>query len=172
MRIAPGQLPLGGYSCTCVICPIHQNPTAQPSEATERVYFAVLDGRLEIDQDGRVWRASERAERPKGLYLRVRTRVNGKLYSTHAHRLVWRHFSGHPIPAGLQVNHINGDGFDNSPDNLELVTPREQGLHRHNYLRLGRFTPEARAKGNQVQQAMSGKPRNSHGQGTFLARPE
>ena len=42
----------------------------------------------------------------------------------YAHRIVWEAFNG-PIPAGLQINHINEDKTDNRLDNLNLMTPKE-----------------------------------------------
>ena len=44
------------------------------------------------------------------------------------HRLVARPFIG-PLPNGHQVNHKDGIKTNNSPDNLEYVTPRENIQH-------------------------------------------
>lgn len=154
MRVENSQLPLLEDRCTCVVCPVHHGLQAPPARAVEQVYRAVLDGRLEIDNEGRVWRAHKRAEITYGKYLRVRASVDNKLRNTLAHRLVWRHFSGRSIPTGFQINHINGDGCDNRPQNLELVTPSENGRHRYNILGRGQLTPDARQRGNQTQRAM------------------
>lgn len=40
------------------------------------------------------------------------------------HRLVYEAFVGE-IPDGMQVNHINEDVKDNRPENLNLMTPKE-----------------------------------------------
>lgn len=45
-----------------------------------------------------------------------------------AHRLVWEAFNGQ-IPAGMQINHKNGDKRDNRLSNLEICTPSENTLH-------------------------------------------
>jgi hypothetical protein len=47
-----------------------------------------------------------------------------------AHRVMWESVHG-PIPAGMQINHINGIKGDNRIANLELVTPSENALHAY-----------------------------------------
>ena len=132
--------------CFCQICPVHKGLYARVLTAEALVYRAVLDGRLRIDAEGRVWRGLKRAESERGPYLRVRSHVNGKLRNTQAHRLVWHHFNG-PIPDGLQVNHINGNGFDNRPSNLEVLTPSQNTRHRYHVLERGQLSDTDRAKG-------------------------
>lgn len=44
------------------------------------------------------------------------------------HRLIYESFVG-PIPAGMQINHKNGQKADNRLENLEVVTPSENTLH-------------------------------------------
>ena len=61
-------------------------------------------------------------------YYRVSLSVGGIITEYLAHRVVSEAFFG-PCPAGLQVNHIDGNGQNNALSNLEYVTPRENNLH-------------------------------------------
>lgn len=51
-------------------------------------------------------------------------------FGAQAHRMIWESVHG-PIPAGLQINHINGVKHDNRIANLELVTPSENTRHAY-----------------------------------------
>jgi hypothetical protein len=55
-------------------------------------------------------------------YLRVNLSRDGRPKHFLVHRLVYAAFRGR-IPAGLQVNHIDGDKGNPALDNLELLTP-------------------------------------------------
>ena len=137
---------LWGLTCTCGPCPIHRREVSVVGQEAS-AYAAVLGGLLRIDELGRIWRGDNRAEHVKdNKYLRITFRMKGKIVNTGAHRLVWYHFHG-PIPPGLQVNHLDGDGFNNSPENLQLVTPRENSLHRYHKLGRHNLTSSGRAKG-------------------------
>lgn len=102
----------------------------------------VLTGKLEIDDDGYIWRVVKVGFWPDERSVKGRAEVvaakgylalqvscpNGERLRVQAHRLVWYHFHG-PIPDGLTINHINGIKDDNRPDNLELATHKEQRRH-------------------------------------------
>lgn len=47
----------------------------------------------------------------------------------YAHRLIWEHVNG-SIPAGMSIDHINGDRADNRISNLRLVTHQENIRYR------------------------------------------
>lgn len=66
-------------------------------------------------------------------YARIVLYVDTKYKTELVHRLVAHAFIGDI--AGLEVNHLNGDGTDNRVSNLEIVTSRDNKLHRHRVLR-------------------------------------
>lgn len=114
--------------------------------AEEAIYPAVREGKLQIDQQGQIWRVGtktvqrRRAEHQTPLgYLQVRMMVNGRRVHASAHRLVWFHVNG-PIPDGVTINHCNGNKADNRPMNLELATPAEQTHHALHILKRGRLS--------------------------------
>ena len=101
---------------------------------------------------------------PKGHkkgYLRVRL-GNGQKQKVSkwylVHILVYKTFIG-PIPAGMQVNHINEDGTDNRLENLNLMTPKENNCWG---------TRIARAKSKQINSKCSKPVLAYNVDGSFL----
>lgn len=51
--------------------------------------------------------------------------------SEYVHRLVMEALTGVPIPAGLTINHLDGNKQNNHPSNLELATQSQQRVHMY-----------------------------------------
>ena len=113
-------------------------------------------GMFTVDTAGRVWRhkewtrgshnGSDPALVPTALrradvstsgkrhpgstsYLRVAFVAKGTRRQVAAPRVVWMLKNGEPIPRGLEINHKNGNGKDNRPENLEVVTTSQNATH-------------------------------------------
>jgi hypothetical protein len=119
-----------------------RNDKVTGTEADEHVWKAVESGEFLIDDHGHVWRTRthrgtplrpmRRAEHKTSFgYLQVRKMVDGVRRGALAHRLVYRHFYGRVVPAGMTINHKNGVKDDNRPGNLEIVTYGENASHAH-----------------------------------------
>mgnify|MGYP005990137945 CR=1 FL=1 len=94
-----------------------------------------FDGRYTIDKEGNVysyvWNKKrklkpQRASQSKKGYFQVRLfneqYKNGKLF--YVHRLVYETFVG-DIPEDKEMDHIDGDTSNNSIENLQVITRRE-----------------------------------------------
>lgn len=62
-------------------------------------------------------------------YAYVSLVKNGKTFKQAVHRLVCKHFQENPNNWN-EVNHKDGDKFNNHLDNLEWCTPKHNSLHR------------------------------------------
>jgi len=69
----------------------------------------------------------------KAGYIAYTVNVRNKTYARSAHRMVADAFLG-PIPAGMHVNHKNGDKADCRVENLEIVTNSENRAHSYRVL--------------------------------------
>ena len=118
--------------------------------ASERLFFEKMkEGQFSVDDLGHVWRHSKgrkrRAEK-KGRYLQIGFNPAKARRWVHAHRIVWMAHNGRDIPDGMQINHKDGDKHNNHPDNLELVTQSQNGLHATRVLGLNRGERHGAAK--------------------------
>ena len=113
--------------------------------AMKEAYFVDLlrDGAIEYRSDGGIWRTVSRYGAVLESPVRI-DRMHKRGYrvlsgagdsKAMAHRVIWVFFNG-PIPAGLEINHKNGDKADNRLENLEAITHRENIIHA--YKELGR----------------------------------
>lgn len=111
----------------------------------QKVFEFIERGILSVDSDGRIWRhklaknhhsgyisldVPQRAEYYSIGYLEIHLRLEGKGYRAKAHRIVWQYFNG-DIPDGLEINHKDGIRDNNRPDNLEVVSQRENTNHAY-----------------------------------------
>jgi hypothetical protein len=104
--------------------------------STTEIWVAVsgYEGLYEVSDAGRVKNIARRKGTTPGAilkhrptrdgYSKVLLRNQGADYQTLVHRLVYRSFIG-PILDGMQIDHLNGDKTDNTPQNLEAVTQTE-----------------------------------------------
>lgn len=88
---------------------------------------------LFVDDNGRLVRRVAKGKAPAGAVCEGRTnngyyrvRVDGVYHLVH--RVLWTMRHG-DIPAGILVDHRDGDGYNNSTDNLRLAT---HGQNMHN----------------------------------------
>lgn len=122
--------------------PLIRRPITQPPAEVMWVPVRGYEGVYEVSNDGRL-------RRMRGFWCRttrvvcldvnkVNQSVRVKLFRDGIrkpqraliHRLVYEHFGG-PIPAGLTINHKDGDREHNWIDNLEVATMSEQMIHAY-----------------------------------------
>lgn len=128
----------------------------------EKVYHFVINGELEIMPNGEIYRVARRApnkwnqtfvtipvkrkraehhtgtEYCRSGYYQIRVMCDGVRLHLAAHRLIYYHFKG-AIPDNMTVNHIDGNPLNNHPDNLELLSHKDNCWHARNVLKRGNF---------------------------------
>jgi hypothetical protein len=89
-------------------------------------YYSVTynDGTLTIRSSSKHKKGNELAQNNNDGYLRCK--INN--ISTKIHQIITNHFLG-TRPAGLTVNHKDGNKLNNRIENLEYVSIRENTLH-------------------------------------------
>lgn len=104
----------------------------------ERIAVRLVGTDLRIDADGSIWRLRRFGKPCSQVRAEDESRsgyqsVGTSLGNVWAHRLVYQYFYG-DIPDGMYLNHKNGRKTDNRPENLEVVTHRDNHLHRFGVL--------------------------------------
>jgi hypothetical protein len=115
----------------------------RPVVGYEGWYSVSSLGRVRRDKSGNGTRAGKTLKAPPDVrgYPLACFCQDGEQHYHRVHRLVAEAFLG-PCPAGLQVNHKDGDKLNNHVSNLEYVTPSENTRHA---IRLGLWTPVGEA---------------------------
>lgn len=100
----------------------------------------VNDPWYQVRDDGTIWTCRPFHTHQKVIEWRqtgkARTSKNGAIYfhlkyrhcNLLVHRIIFRKFVGR-LHADLVVNHIDHDSLNNSPQNLELISQRENSCH-------------------------------------------
>lgn len=91
-------------------------------------YLANKDGMLFVLRTG----TKTQGGMTENDYCRIRVTVDGKHIATTVHRLICAAFYGPPTGERCFVNHKNGIKQDNTYQNLEWVSPRENCRHAVN----------------------------------------
>ena len=111
-----------------------------PKELENIAYREMYEGKIRVYKNGRIFRTNSKGvtvEAPQhaysrdGRYRSISIMLNGKQKHLYVHRLLAEAF----IPNELgkpQVNHIDGDPKNNSIENLEWVTAKENSQHAYN----------------------------------------
>lgn len=106
---------------------------------TDKIEISGYEGRYSVTADGMVWSHPKGSNSKNGRWMnqdksRKYATVclidsNGNRKRHLIHRLVASAFIGIPKNKKSQVNHKDGNKFNNCIDNLEWVTPSENILH-------------------------------------------
>lgn len=119
------------------------------TDAEQAFLAQIALGLFSVDEQGRVWRHGRvtggsplevppitwygqpvRAEKDNGdHHLRLQFRAKAERQQVYAHRIVWMVLNRSAIPSRMEVNHIDGDGTNNHPENLEVVTKSQNAKH-------------------------------------------
>ena len=96
-------------------------------------------GKLVNKRTGKVVRGRKGAQRNgEYRYLNMRFSASGKDCQFQMHKIVWAWHHGR-FPT-LQIDHINGNGFDNRIGNLREVTPSENQRNQYRQWKLNAKT--------------------------------
>lgn len=115
----------------------------------------LADTNGDVLSDKRKVRIIRKGTENKTGYLMISFRIKQKTAMRSVHRLVAAAFLG-PPPDGYQVNHIDGNKLNNSPTNLEYVTPSANIKHAFqtglNKARRGVRNTNSKLKTGQVEE--------------------
>lgn len=102
----------------------------RPIPGYERLYEVSDAGMVRSLNYGRMGGVRIMSHKGGRRYSGVKLSRGGHIYRCLIHVQVAAAFIG-PKPEGMQVNHKNGNGYDNRLENLEYVTASENSLHAY-----------------------------------------
>lgn len=143
----------------------------------------IKNGKWVVDpKEGQIFSRNHRwSGRPLGTprdgYQRVVVPCHdGEYRYVSAHRVIWEYVHG-SSDLDLTINHKNGDTLDNSIQNLELVTNRDNALHGHRVLgranqsrNKGTSNPQAKLNEDKAREIKKRLVENNGKGGTKLAK--
>jgi hypothetical protein len=96
----------------------------------ENYDYDYRDGQLVNRKTGMAVRGKVTAKRNGNYrYLLINFGFNGHVYSIYSHHAIWAWHNG-CFPT-MQIDHVNGNGFDNHIENLREVTQSENQRNQH-----------------------------------------
>lgn len=90
--------------------------------------FIVLIDEIDIDLMNLSWRIE--ITHTGNKYVRQHKITNGKQHRIHLHRVILERILNRPLLESEKVDHINGNGLDNSRGNIRLATTLENSRNR------------------------------------------
>lgn len=106
---------------------------------------------------------------PKGYWQCNIYDNNGKRFSTKIHRIIWISVNGE-IPAHLQINHIDENKNNNTINNLNLMTPKENNNWGTRKERAGKSISKA-IRGRKLSVITKNKISIAHTNNKKLSKP-
>ena len=112
------------------------------------------NGKYSVSSKGRVFNNLKNKEVPtrtnkRGDYKEVSYNYLGKQYCTNVGRLMLLTFKPIKDPQNYHADHINDNGFDDSLDNLQWLTPEENNKKRRSNSEYAKIVKEIRTKYNE-----------------------
>lgn len=116
----------------------YEGQVLNPKKRNKMKSASVKDGLFEVFEDSEIYKhqhgqvvlAKKFNSSRNGMYHYVSATVNGKQKHYSVHRLVAEAFCPNPDNKP-HVNHIDGNGHNNLPSNLEWCTPSENTQHAY-----------------------------------------
>lgn len=86
-------------------------------------------GELECYHDGRQhWYRKKELRHPTTGRAKYMVGSGGVRSSVYKNRLVWMVANWRPVPEGFVVDHVDGNRYNDQPDNLSLMTSRDSDV--------------------------------------------